>query len=57
MAGRPKKESPFAVIQENHDKATEGKVQILQSSLQWNYQKLVGNGMSGVQMNALFENV
>lgn len=57
MAGSPKKGSPFAGIQENDGKATEGKAQILESLLKWNYRKLVGSGMSGVQTNALFENV
>ena len=52
MTGRPKKKSPFAVIQEKDDKATEGKTQILECFLKWDQQKLAGNGMFGEQTNA-----
>lgn len=52
MTGKPKKGNPFAVILEKDDKTTEGKTQTLESFSKWNRQKVVGNGLCGVQTNA-----
>lgn len=52
MTGKPKKGNPFAVIREKDDKTAEGKTQTLESFSKWNQQKVVGNGLYGVQTNA-----